>query len=199
MPSVMADLISLIDHHIPEGQQSLLDSHSNLEKVAEYCEANYFQFSADSETETEILKSCVKKLQDASPLQKSSKESPTCFRQKSHDRQWISVYHRKYDSKRQKINLSCNYSQTTTEGVGGGHTPPSVSSPFASPPLPPPPPEDDSLYNQNYNPPSPPFLHRNHDPDWVPKNYLEKVVAIYDYAADKKMSFLSLRMQLFMF
>ncbi|XP_055928865.1 uncharacterized protein LOC129959960 isoform X2 [Argiope bruennichi] len=45
---------------------------------------------------------------------------------------------------------------------------------ITSPPLPPPPTEDDSLYNQNYNPPSPPFLHRNHDPDWVPKNYLEK-------------------------
>ncbi|GBM13909.1 Abl interactor 1 [Araneus ventricosus] len=43
MPSIMADLMSLIDVHIPDGQQSLQDSHSNLEKVAEYCEANYFQ------------------------------------------------------------------------------------------------------------------------------------------------------------
>ncbi|GFY55477.1 abl interactor 2 [Trichonephila inaurata madagascariensis] len=43
MPSIMADLMSLIDVHIPDGQHSLQDSHSNLEKVAEYCEANYFQ------------------------------------------------------------------------------------------------------------------------------------------------------------
>lgn len=56
-----------------------------------------------------------------------------------------------------------------------------------SPPLPPPPPEDEALYNESYNPPSPPlFLRGRGEPDWVPKNYLEKVVAIYDYVADKE-------------
>ncbi|KAG8189439.1 hypothetical protein JTE90_012512 [Oedothorax gibbosus] len=34
---------SLIDSEIPEGRQSLQDSHTNLEKVAEYCEVNYFE------------------------------------------------------------------------------------------------------------------------------------------------------------
>jgi len=38
-----ADLDSLITSEIPEGRQNLLDSHSNLERVAEYCETNYFQ------------------------------------------------------------------------------------------------------------------------------------------------------------
>ncbi|XP_054712357.1 abl interactor 2-like isoform X2 [Uloborus diversus] len=58
---------------------------------------------------------------------------------------------------------------------------------LVSPPLPPPPPEDDNLYHQNYNPPSPPaFLRSRMEPDWVPKNYVEKVVAIYDYSADKE-------------
>lgn len=38
-----ADLDSLITSEIPEGRQNLLDSHTNLERVAEYCETNYFQ------------------------------------------------------------------------------------------------------------------------------------------------------------
>lgn len=43
MPSAMAELISLIENEIPEGRQNLIDSNSNLEKVADYCETNYFQ------------------------------------------------------------------------------------------------------------------------------------------------------------
>lgn len=43
MPSALADLLSLIEHDIPDGRQNLKDSHSNLEKVADYCESNYFQ------------------------------------------------------------------------------------------------------------------------------------------------------------
>lgn len=56
-----------------------------------------------------------------------------------------------------------------------------------SPPLPPPPPPE-PLYPGNYVPPSPLAYGRQRsdsDPDWVPKTFLEKVVAIYDYAADK--------------
>ncbi|XP_055929316.1 abl interactor 2-like [Argiope bruennichi] len=375
MPSVMADLISLIDHHIPEGQQSLLDSHSNLEKVAEYCEANYFQAEnkrlALEETKnytTQSLASVAYQLNtlaynllhmlDLQTTQLAEMES-----QINHISQTVMIHKEKIARReigvlttnkntvrhhkilapanqerpikyvRKPIdytildnvghgvkstsnapwsrNTLTSVSQSTLNGgsagpaptskpptppqpvrpggslsrgtkeyrtpvppiappqvpsdyapnypighpraqetkrtsgystlpmafsssqssqgmisskpqigmvhpmthahhsntVGSSMIPPpppppdlndkfpeppaSISRDFdhprnASPPLPPPPPEDDSLYNQNYNPPSPPFLHRNHDPDWVPKNYLEKVVAIYDYAADKE-------------
>ncbi|XP_039290526.1 abl interactor 2 isoform X2 [Nilaparvata lugens] len=39
----MAELAALLNTEIPEGQNSLTDSHTNLERVAEYCEGNYFQ------------------------------------------------------------------------------------------------------------------------------------------------------------
>ena len=43
--TMAADLDSLITSEIPEGRQNLLDSYTNLERVAEYCENNYFQVS----------------------------------------------------------------------------------------------------------------------------------------------------------
>lgn len=39
----MAELAALLQTEIPEGRSSLADSHTNLERVAEYCEGNYFQ------------------------------------------------------------------------------------------------------------------------------------------------------------
>ncbi|XP_013138714.1 PREDICTED: abl interactor 2 [Papilio polytes] len=39
----MAELAALLQTLIPEGRTHLTDSHTNLERVAEYCEANYFQ------------------------------------------------------------------------------------------------------------------------------------------------------------
>ncbi|KAK0080297.1 hypothetical protein PV325_000148 [Microctonus aethiopoides] len=39
----MAELAALLRQDIPEGRNNLADSHTNLERVAEYCEANYFQ------------------------------------------------------------------------------------------------------------------------------------------------------------
>jgi hypothetical protein len=38
-----ADLDTLITSEIPDGRQNLLDSYTNLERVAEYCENNYYQ------------------------------------------------------------------------------------------------------------------------------------------------------------
>ncbi|CAG0921453.1 unnamed protein product [Notodromas monacha] len=35
------DLANLMNHDIPLGKQSLIDSHTNLERVAEYCQMNY--------------------------------------------------------------------------------------------------------------------------------------------------------------
>jgi len=39
----MAELAGLLKVEIPEGKSNLTDSHINLERVAEYCENNYFQ------------------------------------------------------------------------------------------------------------------------------------------------------------
>lgn len=39
----MADLAALLRSEIPEGRNNLTDNHTNLQRVAEYCEANYFQ------------------------------------------------------------------------------------------------------------------------------------------------------------
>lgn len=39
----MAELAALLQSEIPDGRNHLTDSHGNLERVAEYCEANYFQ------------------------------------------------------------------------------------------------------------------------------------------------------------
>lgn len=38
-----ADLDTLLTSEIPDGRQNLLDSFTNLERVAEYCENNYYQ------------------------------------------------------------------------------------------------------------------------------------------------------------
>jgi len=38
-----ADLDTLLTAEIPDGRQNLLDSFTNLERVAEYCENNYYQ------------------------------------------------------------------------------------------------------------------------------------------------------------
>ena len=62
-----ADLDSLITSEIPEGRQNLLDSYTNLERVAEYCENNYFQCD-NKRAALEETKGAIK-LRDASPIQ----------------------------------------------------------------------------------------------------------------------------------
>ncbi|CAG9818242.1 unnamed protein product [Phaedon cochleariae] len=39
----MAELAALLRSEIPEGRSNLTENHTNLQRVAEYCEANYFQ------------------------------------------------------------------------------------------------------------------------------------------------------------
>lgn len=41
--ATMNDIMALIETEIPECQQNLRDNHRNLERVAEYCDTNYFR------------------------------------------------------------------------------------------------------------------------------------------------------------
>uniref|UniRef100_A0A3Q2Q6A8 Abl interactor 2 n=1 Tax=Fundulus heteroclitus TaxID=8078 RepID=A0A3Q2Q6A8_FUNHE len=52
----MAELQMLLEEEIPAGRRALLDSFTNLERVAEYCESNYVQ-SADKVRALEETKS----------------------------------------------------------------------------------------------------------------------------------------------
>ncbi|XP_042187911.1 abl interactor 1a isoform X2 [Callorhinchus milii] len=76
------------------------------------------------------------------------------------------------------------------ENIADSPTPPPPPPPDdlpmfdESPPPPPPPPvdyEDEEAAVVQYNDP-----YADSDPNWAPKNYLEKVVAIYDYSKDKE-------------
>ncbi|RWS17888.1 Abl interactor 1-like protein [Dinothrombium tinctorium] len=62
MPSAMNDLLSLIENEIPDGRQNLQESHSNLEKVADYCESNYFQADNKRQALEETKNYCTQSL-----------------------------------------------------------------------------------------------------------------------------------------
>ncbi|XP_019958744.1 abl interactor 1a isoform X12 [Paralichthys olivaceus] len=93
-----------------------------------------------------------------------------------------------------------------SSGIGIPIAVPTPSIPSSGPvadtptPPPPPPPDDLPLFDDSPPPPPPPpvdyeeedaaVVHYNDpyadgDPQWAPKNYVEKVVAIYDYCQDK--------------
>ncbi|XP_014036646.1 abl interactor 1 isoform X19 [Salmo salar] len=85
-------------------------------------------------------------------------------------------------------------------GQGTPRAPAVIVADTPTPP-PPPPPDDLPMFDEAPPPPPPPpvdyeeeeeaaVVHYNDpyadgDPQWAPKSYIEKVVAIYDYAADK--------------
>ncbi|XP_061521932.1 abl interactor 1a isoform X10 [Phycodurus eques] len=93
-----------------------------------------------------------------------------------------------------------------SSGIGIPIAVPTPSIPNSGPvsdaptPPPPPPPDDVAVFDESPPPPPPPpvdyeeedasVVHYNDpyadgDPNWAPKNYVEKVVAIYDYSKDK--------------
>lgn len=43
--AIMNDILALIENEIPECQRNLRDNHHNLERVAEYCDTNYYRSS----------------------------------------------------------------------------------------------------------------------------------------------------------
>uniref|UniRef100_A0A674PN20 Abl-interactor 1a n=1 Tax=Takifugu rubripes TaxID=31033 RepID=A0A674PN20_TAKRU len=85
--------------------------------------------------------------------------------------------------------------------AGAGFSLPACSIVADSPaPPPPPPPEEIPMFDESPPPPPPPPVdyeeedgavvqysdpYADGDPQWAPSNYIEKVVAIYDYAKDK--------------
>ncbi|XP_028288616.1 abl interactor 1a isoform X9 [Parambassis ranga] len=95
-----------------------------------------------------------------------------------------------------------------SSGIGMPIAVPTPSIPNSGPvadtptPPPPPPPDDIPMFDDSPPPPPPPpvdyeeeedaaVVHYNDpyadgDPQWAPKNYVEKVVAIYDYSKDKE-------------
>ncbi|XP_029547723.1 abl interactor 1 isoform X5 [Salmo trutta] len=95
-------------------------------------------------------------------------------------------------------------SGSSSIGIPMAVPPPSIpnSGPVADTPTPPPPPPPDDLpmFDEAPPPPPPPPVdyeeeevavvqysdsYADGDPQWAPKSYMQKVVAIYDYTADK--------------
>ncbi|XP_075903570.1 abl interactor 1a isoform X9 [Nelusetta ayraudi] len=93
-----------------------------------------------------------------------------------------------------------------SSGIGIPIAVPTPSIPNSGPvvdtptPPPPPPPDDMPMFDESPPPPPPPPVdyeeedaavvqyndpYADGDPQWAPKNYVEKVVAIYDYTRDK--------------
>lgn len=56
----MAELQMLLEEEIPAGRGALLDSYSNLERVAEYCESNYIQVMSKSECLNSVVNSIAR-------------------------------------------------------------------------------------------------------------------------------------------
>ncbi|XP_023806039.1 abl interactor 1 isoform X6 [Oryzias latipes] len=121
-------------------------------------------------------------------------------------------------SQRQRTHSGSSGGSSSRENSGSGIgfpvAVPTPSIPNAGPvadtptPPPPPPPDDIPMFDECPPPPPPPPVdyeeeedaalvqysdpYADGDPQWAPKNYIEKVVAIYDYAKDKndELSFL---------
>lgn len=54
----MAELQMLLEEEIPAGRRALLDSFTNLDRVAEYCESNYVQVSGRNDARARCFWSC---------------------------------------------------------------------------------------------------------------------------------------------
>lgn len=55
----MAELQMLLEEEIPAGRSALLDSFTNLERVAEYCESNYVQVGRRGGDGEDVVVACV--------------------------------------------------------------------------------------------------------------------------------------------
>nr|XP_023697517.1 abl interactor 1 isoform X4 [Paramormyrops kingsleyae] len=99
---------------------------------------------------------------------------------------------------RRAPSVSSQFSLPQPHVNGGPVYPPNAITDNPAPP-PPPPPDDGLMFDDSPPPPPPPVDYEDEetamvhysdpyadgDPQWAPKSYLEKVVAIYDYSKDK--------------
>nr|XP_046211888.1 abl interactor 1-like isoform X11 [Oncorhynchus gorbuscha] len=108
-----------------------------------------------------------------------------------------------FSLQQQQQSLQLQQQQIQQPYINGGTPAYPHNSIADTPTLPPPPPPDDlPMFDEAPPPPPPPpvdyeeeeeaaVVHYNDpyadgDPQWAPKSYIEKVVAIYDYVADKE-------------
>ncbi|XP_018596662.1 abl interactor 1a isoform X9 [Scleropages formosus] len=115
-------------------------------------------------------------------------------------------------NQRPRTHSGSSGGSSSRENSGSGSIGVPIAVPTPSPPTmgpvadtptppPPPPPDDMAMYDDSPPPPPPPPVdyedeeaavvhysdpYADGDPQWAPKNYIEKVVAIYDYAKDKE-------------
>ncbi|KAM4604636.1 abl interactor 1-like isoform 2-T2 [Polymixia lowei] len=102
---------------------------------------------------------------------------------------------------RRAPSVTSQFSVSQQPHLNGGPAYPQNSVTDSPAPPPPPPPEDMAMFEEPSPPPPPPPVdyeeeeaavvhysdpYADGDPQWAPKAYLEKVVAIYDYTKDKE-------------
>nr|CAD7400906.1 unnamed protein product [Timema poppensis] len=177
----MVELAALLTTEIPEGRSSLADSHTNLERVAEYCEGNYFQSenkrAALEETKNYTTQSLASYLQAAQLAEMES--------QMNHIAQTVMI-HKEKIARREIGVLTANKTTSRQYKIIAPANPEKpikyVRKPVdftgnVSPPLPPPPPPDDE-HSQFGRPQQGRMMAIVPDeedlPGWVPKNYIEK-------------------------
>uniref|UniRef100_UPI003AB07E33 abl interactor 1-like isoform X2 n=1 Tax=Centroberyx gerrardi TaxID=166262 RepID=UPI003AB07E33 len=102
---------------------------------------------------------------------------------------------------RRAPSVASQFSVSQQPHLNGGPAYPQNAVTDSPAPPPPPPPEDMAMFEEPSPPPPPPPVdyeeeeaavvhysdpYADGDPQWAPKAYLEKVVAIYDYSKDKE-------------
>lgn len=195
--TIMNDIATLIEHEIPECQQNLKDNHKNLERVAEYCDTNYFRsddrVAATDETKNYATQSLASVAYQITSLafnilhliDLQTTQITGLVSQASHLTQADQIHREKVA--RREIGLF-------TANKRPGRIPkiiyptnPERPTKYVRKPI------DYSLLDDvghgvklpPSQPASQPFERQDTEPDWAPKNYIEKVIALYDYTKEK--------------
>lgn len=185
----MNDIITLIEKEIPECQQNLRDNHRNLERVAEYCDTNYFRAGNKSaaleETKsysTQSLASVayqitslafnILHLLDLQTTQIVGLES-----QAGHLIQADQI-HREKVARREIGLFTANKRPGRIPKIIYPTNPEKLMK-YVRKAI------DYSILDDVGHGVKPTFERANNEPDWAPKNFIEKVIALYDYTKEK--------------